>query len=566
MFSPLTASVPFIQHTDGNRIQMDLSHHRQSQFLGYNGECRAEIPLIRTQMSDSFESRFFIKRALNKGLIRLVDSKIIIEYDNGGFDLIEIYPQFDVKVVDKQNVAQNQILMIHKGYKDSIFRYGTHLNTLYGELKDTFEDSILLSESGANKLTSFHVDSIDYILTKKTFDINSHLLNNKLVKKGDWLIKEYKKPGDLLASPANIILSEVNCEVVDVNIQVFETKVHISNKTREFIEANNVETEIEKLSEYISKDNKSKLQASLIMHDNEATAIVRITYKYNKHLEAGDKLVNRYGNKGVVSNIISDEEARDRFKFADKYPHYQPELFLNPLGIHSRMNPSQLGEQAMLYVQKYIIPKYIKLMLNKNMSYIQILQFIVQNVHMKIDESYANKITAQLNELSENQLKIILVDILNSGLQVEFPVLGDNLLLKVYNIVRTLAPDYFKHLDTRHGGIGFGVEYILKLEHMVSKKINSTSTGVYSFKGVALNGQRVGEMEFHALMAYGANASIYSFQNPKADEFKSKNISYETITDKGEVSIYDLPDADPTSKRLVSNLLKIINVDIENAD
>ena len=57
--------------------------------------------------------------------------------------------------------------------------------------------------------------------------------------------------------------------------------------------------------------------------------------------KVGDKLSGRYGDKGVISEIISDDEMPHD---ADGRP---AELLLNPLGIISRTNPAQIIESAL---------------------------------------------------------------------------------------------------------------------------------------------------------------------------------------------------------------------------
>ena len=58
-------------------------------------------------------------------------------------------------------------------------------------------------------------------------------------------------------------------------------------------------------------------------------------------MQIGDKLSGRYGDKGIISAIIPDEEiprGRDGRPF---------EVLLNPLGIISRTNPAQIVEAAL---------------------------------------------------------------------------------------------------------------------------------------------------------------------------------------------------------------------------
>jgi len=563
MISPVLSIMPLIQSTDGNRVAMSKSHHIQSQMLSQDGiNISSEIPMIRTQFSDIFSraSQFFIKRALGPGVVRMVDNLIIIEYYDGEIDIIEKQPFYNIVVSNNQEIQKDQIIMIHKAYSpDLIIRYGVHMNAMFTRLRDTFEDAIVVSESGAKKLTSYMIEVVDIPISKKVFDINYEKLEQGILQEGDWIVKEYKKPIQLLSSPSYTHYAKHDMEIISMICQVFDPKIKVSGPVKDFLNKHSVDTEIEKVKKVVSPKNATRVKKSIMVNDEDAVAVLRITYKRLIPLEPGDKLVNRYGNKGVVSKIISDEEMRKEFPFADDVPYFQPEIIFNALGIHTRMNPSQLGELHLNFILKYIIPQYIKALQLRGKSNYEILEFVTKNIHMKLSETYGKKVLDTIKKLTEEQLDIIIKDILVNGLQIELPVFGDKYLLKIYEITKTLAPKYFNQIEH----FGFGVFYIMKLEHMVEKKISAVSTSRYSSKFQPIDGQRVGEMETWDIIAYDAPHTLYSMQKIKSDEPHSKAIAYEKIVNYGKASIKDIEDSDPASKRLVESLLKTVNIDLK---
>jgi len=561
MVSGILASMPLLQHTDGSRIAMSSSHHKQSQLLGYGDNITLEVPLIRTDFSDSLESRFFIKRALDNGIVHIIrNHMLVIEYDNGELDILEIDPYFNLYVKSGDRIRKGQIFMAHKSYyANRINRYGIHMNAVFYELKRTFEDAILVSESGARKLTSINIDLIEIPIRRKTFDINVEALKSKILKKGTWIVKEYKKPVSMLTSPIHVEYAEKDYEVISVVTQIFDPKIKISSQVKEFLNQTSVESELEEIKKVVNPKNATRIKKSVISSD-DVVGVIRLHVKSFSTLKTGDKLVNRYGNKGTVSKIISDDEAKWIFKnkCGIDDPKFIPEIFFNPLGIHTRMNPSQLAELSLNYVLKYIVPEYILALVPKQ-GIRKTLLFLVDKIHKRLNPKYAQQVANMLMKLDDNQLNKIANDIIKNGLQIELPVFGNNLMLNIYEIVKELAPKYFNDIDK----LGYGVFYILKLEHMVEKKINAVSTSKYSSKFQPLDGQRVGEMETWDIIAYDAPHTLYSMQKIKSDEPKSKSIAYEKIVNTGSASIKDITDQDSASKRLVESLLDTVGINIK---
>jgi len=68
---------------------------------------------------------------------------------------------------------------------------------------------------------------------------------------------------------------------------------------------------------------------------------VAVVVKSIMPMQEGDKLSGRYGDKGIISRIVPDDEMP---RLADGQP---AEVLLNPLGITSRTNPAQIVEAAL---------------------------------------------------------------------------------------------------------------------------------------------------------------------------------------------------------------------------
>jgi len=205
---------------------------------------------------------------------------------------------------------------------------------------------------------------------------------------------------------------------------------------------------------------------------------VQIFIAETRKIEIGDKLAGRYGNKGVVSRIVS---AEDMPYMEDGTPI---DVLLNPMGVPSRMNLGQLFE----------VP-----------------------LGMAADKlGYKAAIPAFDGPDSE----LISDELEKAGLPRDGKVqLFDG---------QTGEPFHYK--------TAIGMMYMQKLHHMVSDKIHARSTGPYTMVtqqplgGKAQNGgQRFGEMEVWALEAYGASAILQEMLTIKSDDVVGRSKAYESI-------------------------------------
>lgn len=76
---------------------------------------------------------------------------------------------------------------------------------------------------------------------------------------------------------------------------------------------------------------------------------IQFTILKENPLTEGCKLTGRYGNKGVVSQIVDDD------KMPMTVDGVRAEICLNPLGVWNRLNPSQLQEQFINFMSDHVI-------------------------------------------------------------------------------------------------------------------------------------------------------------------------------------------------------------------
>lgn len=579
LFSPLINILPLMKHIDGNRDQMARAHHCQS--LPLVGE--KETPNFKTRYLDTIarNSPYFVKKARANGFIIESNNKLIIEYVINGISTVDIVDVTPSDVIIKiGEIKKDEIFMRNNCITARGLSHGVHLNWVaerlpishfmeYANLKhnevgipDTYEDSIILTESGAAKLTSEHNESVDYMSSKNIIDINVDALESGNIKKGEWILKEYNNIKQVLSTPVHIHLAEEDAQIARIELQVFDDTIKFSKKVQDFIDKYSVTNEYNKICEAlpnIASKIKTSLK-SLFSQVEDEKFILRIHYYWHSPVRIGDKLVNRFGNKGIISGIVKDEIAKEYIK-REYNIDFQPELFYSPFGIHTRMNPAQLGESVINYICKVTVPKICTNMLNEGKDPLEILQFIRDEIHAVLDPALGKLLTDQV--LESKKFKI-LSDILKNGLILEVDESIDFGLVNIMKICKKLDFEYYESLDPIEG-LGYGINYTMKLSHQVEHKLKAISTGEYSVKfNNPLDGQRIGEMELWAICAYDARAMLYSSQKTKSDEIISKSEAFNEITRHGKTHIANVSDNPSTALKLIQSIMRVYDVDLQS--
>ncbi len=206
----------------------------------------------------------------------------------------------------------------------------------------------------------------------------------------------------------------------------------------------------------------------------------------------GDKLAGRHGNKGVISKIVPRADMP-----------YMPDgtavdIIISPLSVLSRMNLGQLLEAHLGWAASKLSQK------------------IAVPVFEKISE---DKI---INELKKSNL----------------PVSGKTVLFDG----RTGEPFARE--------VVVGIEYVMKLIHMVEDKTHARSTGPYSLVtqqplgGKAqMGGQRLGEMEVWALESHRAAHTLQEMLTIKSDDVVGRARAFEAIVKGVDIPTPTVPES-----------------------
>jgi len=311
----------------------------------------------------------------------------------------------------------------------------------------------------------------------------------------------------------------------------------------------------EKLSEYFAdvrnRINRVRTKANeeiAMLHrgDELSPGVIKKVIVYvaiKRKLQPGDKMAGRHGNKGVISNVIPQE---DMPFLADGTP---VDIVLNPLGVPSRMNIGQLLELHLGWAGRGLGEK-MKVLLEQRVQMDELKDYIFKIYNTEEVKKWLSKASdKRVREVAEQ---------LSQGVRFSTHVFDGATEADIREMLELadLDPSGKTTLFDGKTGDAFseevtvGTMYMLKLHHLVDEKIHARSTGPYSLVtqqplgGKAqFGGQRLGEMEVWALEAYGAAYTLQEFLTVKSDDVIGRTRMYESIVKGEQVLEPGLPES-----------------------
>ncbi len=290
--------------------------------------------------------------------------------------------------------------------------------------------------------------------------------------------------------------------------------------------------------------------------------MVKVYLAVKRHIQAGDKMAGRHGNKGVISLIVPVE---DMPYTEDGQP---VDIVLNPLGVPSRMNIGQILEAHLGGAVKKLGERIGELVRREADT---------EELRRFLDLVYngAGGELVALGELSDEEIRA-LAERLESGVPVATPVFDGASESQIRHLLKLagLSPSGQTRLYDGRTGEAFdrpvtvGYVYMFKLNHLVDDKMHARSTGPYSLVtqqplgGKAqFGGQRFGEMEVWALEAYGASYTLQEMLTVKSDDVEGRTRMYKNIVDDDLRMEAGMPESFNVLVREIRSLA--INIEME---
>ncbi len=530
LVSVAAALIPFLENDDTNRALMGSNMQRQAVPL-----LKTESAIVATGIESSIAKYSgVIVTAKEAGVVVGCASNMIkIRQDDG---TIAEYP---LKKFERSNagtclnqrpivstgdrVAKGEIIADGPSTNNGELALGKNILIGYMEWEGyNYEDAILLSEKLVQDdvFTSIHIE--EYETEARDTKLGPEEITRDIPNVGDDALKDLDEDGIIRIGAeiqsGDILVGKVSPKgEAELTPEERLLRAIFGEKSREVrdtsLKVPHGEGGVVVDVKVFTRENKDELEPGV-------NKLVRVYIAQKRKIQVGDKMAGRHGNKGVISRVLSQA---DMPFLADGTPL---QILLNPLGVPSRMNIGQVLEVHLGYVCKQLGWK------------------IATPVFDGATEKDLEKMFRENNLLNPD-----------GNVDGKFQVFDG----------RTGEP--FENRVT------IGVQYMIKLIHLVDDKIHARAIGPYSLVtqqplgGKAqFGGQRFGEMEVWALEAYGAAHILQEILTVKSDDVVGRVKTYESIVRGENISEPGIPEAFKVLLKELQSLALDVKVLTESGD
>jgi len=447
-FSPIGNMIPMKSMSKGQRVVMGARMLTQALPL-----LNPEAPLVQSGMpgedGKSFEEHYgnhmgAVRSANGGRVIDVNPDGIVIQDSTGNKEEIELYNNLpfnrktffhnspSVAVGDEVTAGQ---LVARSNFtdKEGVTALGKNARVAYvpwGGLN--FEDAIVISESFAKRMSSEHMYQ------------HAHEWSDESKKGKKSFVSlfpaEYDKKTLAKFGSDGFVKAGTEVNFGDPLILAARER----SRTRKAVHQGRKPSFI---NETLKWEHHSPGIVTDIAHTDKGVSVV---VKASSGMEVGDKLSGRYGGKGVISKVVPDDQLPTS---ADGKPY---EVLLNPLGIISRTNPSQIVETAL------------------------------GKIAAKTGKPYKLKDFGDIDDAVEFALK----ELQKHGMSDLEDIVDQRTGRKIKDVLS-------------------GNRWFMKLHHTAESKAQGRGLGAYTAEGTPAKGgetgaKRVGMLELNSLISHGA--------------------------------------------------------------
>lgn len=450
---------PFCNTNSGSRKLMHSTHLEQRLPL-----LHPEVPIIQTGYENEFgkyASSFYVadddyivlkkiqkfsnnknhhyfiivqnKRTGELDIIERKSYEYITEtygflYNNNELDRLEEIDYSSNTINNKNVITKDSVYKKSMAYDDYNNRQdGVNLLTAYISTAKNTEDSVIISESAAKKLSSPLVKPVTIIINEndilldiygdgteyKSFpDIGEEVINNLLA-----VVRREKKEEALFTQSYNRLKSPlmsddkfmVSGKVIDVDVfcnnpdtinnsiynsqikKYYHEKLRFLNELVSSVkmiqEANNNSLKMSYDLQKILFNANRELEGTQFINERPFTGtIIKLTVLEENEIKVGDKVSDRYGGKGVVSFILPDNEMPIIAQNEEPV-----DILFNSCTCVGRLNPGQMFETSTTFIGKKLIDFIL-------------LNVLTPEQAMDLVREYMELTGCQMNEFLEDML------------------------------------------------------------------------------------------------------------------------------------------------------------------
>lgn len=494
--------IPFIAHDEANRALMGT--HMQCQAVPL---VNPQSPVVGTGMEADISAVMGrVIHAPFDGKIMYADSdKVVLEGQNGdvlSFP-VETFERTSQATSYTQRPMVNQGQLVKKGdvlidgpsSEKGELALGRNLLIAYASLEGLgYEDAIVISDNlvKENALSSIHIEKYEAAVVETKLGPEETTRDIPNVSEED--LANLDETGVIVlgseVSPGDILVGKIAPKgETELTAEERLLRAIFGEQARE-VRDTSLRMPHGERGTVISVQVLDRKAGDELEPGTMRKIIVEVAQF--RHVSVGDKLAGRHGNKGIISRILP---VADMPHLEDGTP---VDIIISPVSILARMNLGQIMEAH--------------------------LGFAAQKLDMKVGVPAFEKIDeSRMTELLEK-----------AGL----PVNGK---LQLYD---------GKTGQAFENPVVVGIEYIMKLIHMVEDKTHARSTGPYSLVtqqplgGKAqMGGQRLGEMEVWALESHRARYILQEMLTIKSDDVVGRAKAFEAIVKGTDIPTPKVPES-----------------------
>ena len=537
---------PFEPSNSGSRALMSSIHAEHFMVLS-NGE----VPIIQTGFETEFgrnstsyvlsDADYRVIQKINKFTFNNNHYYLIIQnIETGEYDVIERVTykhntesygyMWDNSRLDALQpgmlIAKDSIIKTSKGFDE----YGNKMNgvnllTMYLSCAQNMEDSIIISESAAQKLetnliksTGITINDNDILLnlygdnnTHKAFpDIGERVQNGifcsiRRVENNNILFSlSQQRQRDIMISDRNILLDGYVCDI-DVycnNIEAlgeseynqqlykyYQEKINFCQRINDFVSPLAMNGKLSyNLKKLYSRCRDALMGKEYYKEKQFNNVIMEVTVMQPLVMEPGDKLADRYGGKGVVSQILPD----DRMPMLDNGRRI--EIIKNQSTCINRENIGQLHEQSISFIGMRILD-YFR---TGTLSYTEMCNIWYDFVSM-VDKDQAQLAKSIIDFNDENEAKVFIDSILmDDGIIISTPPfttpINIDTIREIYDKFDWIKPYHIMMpMENSNGNIRYvpsrrrlvvGKIYNYRLKQYAEEKFSVTSLSATNLKNL----------------------------------------------------------------------------------
>lgn len=483
--------IPFIGCNNGNRVMIGSKMANQAVSL-----VDREAPLVQVEETDSgdtFENRVGRTSARHSDVDGTVEKvkkdEIIIKGVDGkkySHELYNEYPTNDPKsmlnhepVVEVgQYVKKGQILADSNYTRNGTLALGTNLRVAYLPMRGyNYEDGVVISRSASEKLKSQHLTTF---VRDCAVQIGTRITAAIADKQEDQAVIISKDFYRVMAPRSASTYRNFN-ELDDDGVIKKGTEVHKGDLL--IAACRRADHDPSRANLMRSTKIKSSWRSAGIEWEKDCPAVVTRVVKLGKEVKVyvrseepmrvGDKLVGRYGNKGIVTKVLENHEM-PYGGVDEEGERKHVEVAMHPAGVPGRINVGQLMEMGASKIAEKTGKPYV-----------------VRN----FDADSKDRMRELIAEMKSHKLS-------------DQETLRDPLT------------------DKSLGSVIMGKQYIQKLTHQVDKKMASRPGGVlpgltgFSYdinhqpkSGAPAGGQAMGALGIYSLLGHNARNMLRDLQS-----------------------------------------------------